>query len=89
MDSGGAAVKIRMFWITILCITGLVGCSADPYKGRTPAPPDRLNGLAGLAPALSSSQTPVWGATGSVPAGDGSERLAPNYSGYFPRVTGQ
>jgi hypothetical protein len=82
-------VKIGMFWIAVLCVAGLVGCSADPYKGPTPAPPDRLSGPHGPAPALSSSQAPIWGATGSVPSGHGSEKLAPNYSGYFPRVTGQ
>jgi len=80
-------VKIGIFWIILLCMAGLAGCSADPYKGRTPAPPDRLNGVAGLVPE-SSSQAPIWGATGSVPVGDGTEGFAPNYSGSFPRVSG-
>lgn len=71
----------------ILVLVGaavMAGCSADPYKGSTAAPPDRLPEAA-EAPAVDTNP----GATGSVPIGDGTESAAPNYSGDIPRVTGE
>ena len=62
----------------------MAGCSADPYKGRTPAPPDKLT-----AAVESSDDSANPSVTGTVPIGDGSEDVAPNYSGHIPRVTGE
>jgi hypothetical protein len=61
----------------------LAGCSADPYKGRTPAPPDRL-----VTPVQNTAAQSKPEAAGTVPQGDGSEKVAPTDSGYFPRVSG-
>ncbi len=61
----------------------MAGCSADPYKGRVAAPPDRLPPVEQASEAENNP-----GATGTVPIGDGTESAAPNYSGYIPRVTG-
>lgn len=68
--------------LTLACVAALAGCSADPYKGRAPAPPDDLT-----APVTEAASTQ--GSTGSVPIGDGSESAAPNYSGSIPRVTSE
>lgn len=70
--------------IVLLGTIWLCGCSADPYKGRTPAPPDRLS--APLATTASANTPAERGATGTVPAGDGSEAQAPNDSGEIPRL---
>jgi hypothetical protein len=78
----GVRLHIPKLGFILTCAVALAGCSADPYKGRTPAPPDRLSAVA-IEPASSP------GSTGSVPIGDGSESAAPNYSGYFPRVAGE
>lgn len=74
----------RKLILILACAAAMAGCSADPYKGRTPAPPDRLAEVAEV-PAVDTNP----GATGSVPIGDGTESAAPNYSGYIPRVTGE
>lgn len=68
--------------LILACVAAMAGCSADPYKGRVPAPPDRLQ-KAVEAPAMNDNPS----ATGSVPIGDGSESAAPNYSGNLPRVS--
>lgn len=70
--------------LTLGCAAAMAACSADPYKGRVPAPPDRLPKVA-AAPAVATNPS----ATGSVPIADGSESAAPNYSGHIPRVTVQ
>lgn len=67
----------------ITCATTMAGCSADPYKGRVAAPPDRLPAVTQASETESNPS-----ATGSVPIGDGTESAAPNYSGHIPRVTG-
>ncbi len=76
-------MKIRKLVLIVTLAAAMAGCSADPYKGRTPAPPDRLPPEADV-PAEEHNL----GATGSVPIGDGTESAAPNYSGYIPRVSG-
>jgi len=76
-------VHFRKLMLILAC-AAMAGCSADPYKGRTPAPPDRLPEVA-EAPAVDTNPS----ATGSVPIGDGTESAAPNYSGYIPRVTAE
>ncbi|HKW99708.1 MAG TPA: hypothetical protein VJN43_18345 [Bryobacteraceae bacterium] len=73
--------------VALLGTMWLVGCSADPYKGLTPAPPDRLT--APLATNESADTPAERGATGTIPAGDGSEALAPNDSGQIPRLPNQ
>jgi poly(3-hydroxybutyrate) depolymerase len=78
----GVRLHLRKLGLILAAAAAMAGCSADPYKGRTPAPPDRLT-----APATETTSNP--GATGSVPIGDGSESAAPNYSGSIPRVTGE
>lgn len=75
-------MHIRKLGLILILAAAMAGCSADPYKGRTPAPPDHLT-----AAATETTSNP--GATGSVPIGDGSESAAPNYSGSIPRVTGE
>jgi len=76
-------VDIGKLVLIITCAAAMAGCSADPYKGRVPAPPDRL------PPVEQSSNMEINpSATGSVPIGDGTESAAPNYSGHIPRVTG-
>jgi PBP1b-binding outer membrane lipoprotein LpoB len=82
-------MEMKRIVVITVGIAGLAGCSADPYKGRTPAPPDRLQPVAAMAAAPASSETSGTAVTGSVPAGDGSEALAPNYSGYIPRLSGR
>lgn len=77
-------MHFRKLMLILGCVAAMAGCSADPYKGRTPAPPDRLPELT-EAPAVDTNPS----ATGSVPIGDGTESAAPNYSGYIPRVTGE
>ena len=77
-------MHFRKLILTLACVVAMAGCSADPYKGRTPAPPDRLLEVA-ETPAFDTNPS----ATGSVPIGDGTESAAPNYSGYIPRVTGE
>jgi hypothetical protein len=77
-------VHFRKLILMVACVAALAGCSADPYKGRTPAPPDRLPEVA-EAPAVNTNPSAI----GSVPIGDGTESAAPNYSGYIPRVTGE
>ncbi|HLN00466.1 MAG TPA: hypothetical protein VK335_14360 [Bryobacteraceae bacterium] len=74
----------RKVILMLACVAALAGCSADPYKGSIPAPPDRLPEVAEV-PAANTNP----GATGMVPLGDGTESVAPNYSGYIPRVTGE
>jgi len=78
----GVRLPIRKLSLILICAAAMAGCSADPYKGRTPAPPDHLT-----APAAEPANSP--GSTGSVPIGDGSESAAPNYSVSVPRVTGE
>ena len=80
------AVKFRMEFLVLVLIgaAGLCGCSADPYKGASPAPPDRLSPPpASTASAGASTEK---GTTGSVPSGDGSEASAPNASGEVPHL---
>jgi len=76
-------VHIRKLVLILTFAAAMAGCSADPYKARVPAPPDRLPAM---QQASSTENNPS--ATGSVPIGDGTESAAPNYSGYIPRVTG-
>ena len=75
-------MHFRKLILILVGVAAMAGCSADPYKGRTPAPPDRLPEVAEM-PAVDTNPS----ATGSVPIGDGSEIAAPNYSGYIPRLT--
>jgi len=77
-------VHLRKLIFILACAAAMAGCSADPYKGRIPAPPDRLPEVAEV-PAVDTNPS----ATGSVPIGDGTESAAPNYSGYIPRVTSE
>ena len=77
-------MHFRKLIFVLACVAAMAGCSADPYKGRVPAPPDRLPEVT-EAPAVDTNPS----AMGSVPIGDGSENAAPNYSGYIPRVTGE
>ncbi|HUJ23522.1 MAG TPA: hypothetical protein VLX58_18440 [Bryobacteraceae bacterium] len=80
-------MDFKRSWLVFLCAAGLAGCSADPYKGSVPAPPDRLRPPAEMpSSALPAGEAPPWSATGCVPVGDGSEREAPNASGYIPHV---
>jgi len=76
-------VDLRKLCLIIACAAGMAGCSADPYKGRVAAPPDRLPAIAESSGAENNPAV-----LGSVPIGDGSESAAPNYSGHIPRVTG-
>jgi hypothetical protein len=76
-------VDIRKLVLILTFGAAMAGCSADPYKGRVPAPPDRVQPVAQSSEAENNP-----GATGSVPIGDGTESAAPNYSGHIPRVTG-
>ena len=74
---------LKLFCL-MLAIVVLAGCSADPRKGRVAAPPDRLQ-----APPVMAARPPEEipdGRTGSIPLGDGSESVAPNYSGHLPRL---
>ncbi len=77
-------MQLGKLTLILACVAAMAGCSADPYKGRTPAPPDRLPEVAD-APAVDTNPS----ATGSVPLADGSESAAPNYSGNIPRVTAE
>ncbi len=76
-------MNIGKISLILVGAAAMAGCSADPYKGRVPAPPDRLTAPANEAAASNP------GSTGSVPIGDGTESAAPNYSGSIPRVTGE
>jgi hypothetical protein len=80
-------VYVRKLSAIFLCAAALIGCSADPYKGRAPAPPDRLRSLPSLAAATPAGDAPHSGLAGPVPIGDGSESVAPNGSGNIPRVS--
>lgn len=77
-------MHFRRLIFVLACVAAMAGCSADPYKGQVPAPPDRLPEVAEVP---SADNNP--GAIGSVPIGDGTESAAPNYSGYIPRVTSE
>lgn len=76
-------MDIRKLALILTFGAAMAGCSADPYKGRAPAPPDRLPPVEQASQAENNS-----GSTGSVPLGDGTESAAPNYSGHIPRVAG-
>jgi len=78
----------KKYWLMSILAAGLAGCSADPYRAPMPAPPDFERSPGPLEPpAPPTGEAPPSGAVGCVPIGDGSERLAPNYSGYIPRVS--
>jgi hypothetical protein len=80
-------LPIHKTCVSFLCAIGLVGCSADPYRAPTPAPPDRLHAFAPPPPITPLAEALNWGTSGCVPIGDGNGDLAPNYSGYVPRLT--
>ena len=79
-------VTFRMELLVLVFIgaAAVCACSADPYKGASPAPPDRLSPPP--ASAASASAPAKKGTTGSLPAGDGSEAAAPNDSGEVPHL---
>ena len=76
-------MNVRKLGLILSWVAGLAGCSVDPYRGPTPAPPDRITIVE--RGAGKEVHTPV---TGCVPLRDGGESAAPNYSGYIPPVTG-
>jgi len=74
---------LKLFYL-LFAIAVLASCSADPRKGSVAAPPDRIE-----APPATATRPPeeiADGRTACVPLGDGSESVAPNYSGYLPRL---
>jgi hypothetical protein len=82
-------VRICSLCVILLSVAGVVGCSANPYYGSTPAPPDRLHAFIPPPPVTPMEEAMSWGTTGCVPIGDGSEDVAPNYSGYIPPLGNQ
>jgi hypothetical protein len=82
-------VRICSLCVILLSVAGVVGCSANPYYASTPAPPDRLHAFIPSPPVTPMAEAMSWGTTGSVPVGDGSEDVAPNYSGYIPPLGNQ
>jgi hypothetical protein len=77
-------VRIYDFIVILLFMAGLIGCSADPYRGPIPAPPDWLHAVVPSPPATLGPEAMNW-VTISVPLSDPSDdALAPNYSGYIP-----
>jgi len=82
-------VRIYGLSVILLGMAGLVGCSADPYRGPTLAPPDRLHAFVPAPPAALGAERMSW-VTISVPLGDpGETDVAPNYSGYIPPLGNQ
>ena len=82
-------MRICSLCVILLSLAAVAGCSANPYYGSTPAPPDRLHAFVPPPPATPMAEAMSWGTTGSVPVGDGSEDVAPNYSGYIPPLGNQ
>jgi hypothetical protein len=82
-------VHIHKTCVSVLCVAGLVGCSAAPYAVPTLAPPDRLHAFVPPLPPTLMDDVLSWGTSAYVPLGDGSGDLAPNYAGYIPSLGGR
>jgi hypothetical protein len=81
-------VHIHKTCVSVLCVAGLVGCSAAPFAVPTLAPPDRLHAFVPPLPPTLMDDVLSWGTSAYVPLGDGSGDLAPNYAGYIPSLGG-
>ena len=82
-------MRIWSLCVILLSVAGAVGCSANPYYGSTLAPPDRLHAFIPPPPSSPMTVAMSWGTSGCVPIGDGTEDVAPNYSGYIPPLGNQ